>query len=88
MIKVGSIVRCIRGAGEALIEGKEYTIYHITENGHFLLEEECPPEGYTCFDKSRFEDTNKTVYTEMREYFEDDWTEEMEERYWAEQPNL
>ena len=71
MIQVGSIVKCVRGAEGVLTEGQEYTVLQITKKGNYLLEEVNSPFGYSCFDSTRFEDTGKTVYMEMREYFSD-----------------
>jgi hypothetical protein len=70
MIQVGSIVKCIKGKeGGVLNEGQEYTVLQITQKGNFIIEEDESPFEYGCFDHTRFEDTGKTVYTEMREYF-------------------
>jgi len=69
MIQVGSVVKCVRGAEGVLTEGQEYTVLQITPKGHYIIEELESPFGYDCFDSTRFEDTGKTVYTEMREYF-------------------
>lgn len=68
MIEIGSIVKCIKGTPGILIEGDKYTVCHITPSGNFILEELDPPSGYTSFNSTRFEDTDQTVYTQMREY--------------------
>ena len=77
MIQVGSIVKCINVKENILNEGEEYTVLQITQKGNFILEEAESPFGYGCFDNTRFEDTGKTVYTEMREYFSDYELEEI-----------
>jgi len=69
MIQVGSIVKCINPVDTTLIEGDEYTVMQITGKGNYIIEEVTSPFGYDCFKRTRFEDTGKTVYTEMREYF-------------------
>ena len=69
MIQVGSIVKCINSTETPLVEGQEYTVMQITQKGNYILEEAESPFGYDCFKSTRFEDTGKTVYTEMREYF-------------------
>jgi hypothetical protein len=69
MIQVGSLVKCIRGEKDILVEGETYTVLQITRKGNFIIEEVESPFGYDCFDSTRFEDTGKNVYVEMREYF-------------------
>ena len=69
MIQVGSIVKCIDPVDTTLVAGEEYTVIQITRKGNFIMEEVNSPFGYDCFDSTRFEDTGKTVVTEMREYF-------------------
>jgi hypothetical protein len=69
MIQVGSIVKCINPVDTTLVEGEEYTVVQITAKGNFIIEEVTSPYGYDCFKNTRFQDTGKTVYTEMREYF-------------------
>ena len=77
MTQVGSIVKCVRGHEGVLVEGTEYTVLQITRKGNYIIEEVNSPFGYDCFDKTRFEDTGKTVYTEMREYFSEYELEEI-----------
>ena len=77
MIQVGSIVKCVKGAEGVLNEGQEYTVLQITKRGNFIIEEAESPFGYDCFDSTRFEDTGKTVLTEMREYFSEYELEEI-----------
>ena len=69
MIQVGSIVKCINPVNTTLVAGEEYTVMQITGKGNYIIEEMTSPFGYDCFKSTRFEDTGKTVYTEMREYF-------------------
>jgi hypothetical protein len=77
MIQVGSIVKCLKSMEGLLNEGKEYTVLQITRKGNFIIEEVNGPFGYDCFNSTRFEDTGKTVYTEMREYFSEYELEEI-----------
>lgn len=69
-------VMCVQGHEGLLEDGNIYTVSSITSNGNFLLEEVQVPEGYTSFSASRF----VTLQSD------DDWTQEMEEAFWAEQP--
>ena len=64
MTQPGSIVKCIRGANGILEEGNTYVVWDITEDGHLKLEEVNPPQGYTCFNKDRFEDTGEFIIPE------------------------
>lgn len=73
-------VLCIQGYEGLLIESEVYTVYQVTSNGNYLLEELKVPEGYTSFNKNRFV---PLISTDLNE-----WTEEMEQQYWEEQPNL
>ena len=72
------LVRCIKGDGNILIEGELYNVVHFTRRGNYHLEGVTPPEGFNCFDQSRFE---------LAEDPFSDWTEELEKEYWAEQPD-
>lgn len=59
IIKIGQIVKCIRGAIGLLENGKEYTIYGVTNSGNYLLMEVDPTAPCNCFDSSRFELTDR-----------------------------
>jgi hypothetical protein len=61
IIKIGQIVKCIRGAIGLLENGKEYTIYGVTNSGNYLLMEVDPPTPCNCFDSSRFELSSNEV---------------------------
>ena len=69
------LVRCINGDGEILKTGELYNVVRFTSQGNLHLEGVTPPEGFNCFDQSRFS---------IEDPFSD-WTEEMEKEYWAEQ---
>ena len=69
-------VMCVQGHNGLLEDGNIYTVSEVTSQGNFLLEEVDVPEGYTSFSSTRF----VTLQSQ------DDWSEEMEESYWAEQP--
>lgn len=71
------LVRCIKGDGVILKEGELYNVAAFTSKGNYHLEGVTPPEGFNCFDQSRFE---------IEADLFPDWTEEMEKEYWAEQP--
>ena len=71
------LVRCIKGDGVILKEGELYNVAAFTSKGNYHLEGMMPPEGFNCFDQSRFE---------IEADLFPDWTEEMEKEYWAEQP--
>ena len=71
------LVRCIKGDGVILKEGELYNVAAFTSKGNYHLEGMMPPEGFNCFDQSRFE---------IEADLFPDWTEEMEREYWAEQP--
>ena len=73
-------VLCVQGHEDILIESEVYTVYQATTNGNYLLEEVEVPEGYTSFNKNRFV---PLITTDL-----DEWTEEMEQQYWEEQPNI
>jgi len=72
-------VMCINGYENLLTDGNIYTVIEVTKKGNFLLEEVEVPEGYTSFNSSRFIPVQDT---------EDDWTAEIEEQFYKEQPNL
>ena len=72
-------VMCINGYENLLTDGNIYTVVEVTSKGNFLLEEVEVPEGYTSFNSSRFIPVQDT---------EDDWTAEIEEQFYKEQPNL
>ena len=71
---------CVQGHEDILIESEVYTVYQTTTNGNYLLEEVEVPEGYTSFNQNRFV---PLISTDL-----DEWTEEMEQQYWEEQPNI
>lgn len=71
------LVRCVKGDGNILKEGEVYFVKDVTRRGNFLLDGVEPPKGFNCFDPERFEFVNDPV---------DQWTEELEQEYWAEQP--
>ena len=71
------LVRCVKGDGNILIEGELYNVTNVTRQGNYHLEGVTPPEGFNCFDQSRFE---------LEEDSFSDWTEELEKEYWAEHP--
>ena len=73
-------VLCVQGHEDILIESEVYTVYQATTNGNYLLEEVEVPEGYTSFNQNRFVPLISTD--------SDEWTEEMEQQYWEEQPNI
>lgn len=73
-------VLCVQGHEDILIESEVYTVYQLTPNGNYLLEEVEVPEGYTSFNQNRFVPLQSTDL--------DEWTEEMEKQYWEEQPNI
>lgn len=77
MIQVGSVVKCKNAIDTTLIEGEEYTVVQITRQGNYIIEEMTSPFGYDCFNSTRFENTGKTVFTEMREYFSEYELEEI-----------
>ena len=68
-------VICIKGAEGILTEGEIYTVINVTTKGNYILAELDPPSPHTSFDATRFQ-----------EVLEDDWTQEMEDQYWSEQP--
>ena len=70
-------VMCNEGHEDLLIQGNIYTVVGITSKGNYILQEVQVPEGFTSFSADRFEILFPT----------DDWTEEMEEKYWEEQPS-
>jgi hypothetical protein len=74
------LAKCINGHEDLLKEGDIYTVSAITQNGNYLLEEVEVPEGYTSFNKDRFQ----LLLTTSEEI----WTPEMEEDYWFEQPSI
>jgi hypothetical protein len=71
------LVRCIKGDGNILKEGELYNVIGFTSRGNYHLDGVTPPEGFNCFDSSRFNIEEGPV---------EDWTEEMERQYWDEQP--
>jgi hypothetical protein len=71
-------VMCINGYENLLIDGDIYTVVEVTKKGNFLLEEVEAPEGFTSFNSDRFIPVQDT---------EDNWTEEMEDTFWSEQPS-
>lgn len=71
------LVRCNKADGVILKQGELYNVIAITSEGNYHLEGVTPPEGFNCFDQSRFE-------IEFDPY--PDWTEELEREYWSEQP--
>lgn len=73
------IVKCTKGHEDLLKEGDIYTVVGETYKGNYILEEVEVPEGFTSFDKDRFEIVSLF-------YSEDTWDGEMEEGFWAEQP--
>ena len=77
MIQVGSVVKCKTAVDTTLIEGEEYTVVQITRQGNYIIEEMTSPFEYDCFSSTRFENTGKTVFTEMREYFSEYELEEI-----------
>ena len=72
------LVRCIKADGDILIEGEVYNVIEVTRRGNYHLEGITPPEGFNCFDQTRFE-------LEEDPFF--DWSEELERQYWAQQPS-
>lgn len=76
MVTVGSIVKCIKGAPGILNEGENYTVYLITKDGNYLLDEAIPPIGYDCFSHTRFEDTTMNIYDEIYSGIQEDYFEE------------
>lgn len=72
------LVRCIKGDGEILKDGEVYYVTSVTKQGNYLLEGMTPPEGFNCFNSSKFEIAEDSF---------SDWTEEMERQYWEEQPD-
>ena len=79
MVTVGSVVKCIKGAPGILNEGENYTVYFVTEDGNYLLDEVAPPEGYTSFSRTRFEDTQMNIYDEIYSGIQEDYFEEQYE---------
>jgi hypothetical protein len=77
MIQIGSIVKCVKGEPGILNEGDLYTVTNINSSGNLLLEELTPPEGFTSFNSTRFEETGETVYSQMREYLSEFELEEL-----------
>lgn len=73
-------VLCVDGFEGVLTEGEVYTVAQTTTNGNFLLEEVEVPEGYTSFNSNRFV---PLITTDL----DDEWTEELEEQFWKEQPS-
>lgn len=73
-------VLCVQGYENILTESEVYTVSQVTPNGNYLLEEVEVPEGYTSFHQNRFV---PLISTDL-----DEWTEEMEQQYWEEQPNI
>jgi hypothetical protein len=71
------LVRCIKADGNILKEGEIYSVYQVTKQGNYHLHGVTPPEGFNCFDSSRFEIEDDLFL---------DWTEELEKEYWEEQP--
>jgi hypothetical protein len=61
------IVKCIKGAEGILEEGHEYTVCGVSKKGNFHLMEVDPPEPYTVFDSSRFEDTGRSHFFEFND---------------------
>lgn len=76
------LVRCVRGDGKILTEGQTYFVTGVTRRGNFLLAEVECPLGYNCFDHTRFE----VVYDHQADELDEEWTSEMEESFWSEQP--
>lgn len=76
------LVRCINADGKFLKEGEIYFVTHVTKKGNFLLHEVECPLGYNCFDHTRFE----VVYIHQSDELDEEWTSEMEEQFWSEQP--
>lgn len=68
---------CVTGHEGLLEEGNIYTVLEVTSKGNYILEEVEVPEGFTSFSADRFAILNPV----------DDWTQEMEEAFWAEQPS-
>ena len=79
MVTVGSIVKCIKGAPSILNEGENYTVYLVTEDKNYLLDEVAPPQGYTSFSRTRFEDTTMNIYDEIYSGIQEDYYEEQYE---------
>ena len=73
-------VLCINGSEGILEDGEVYTVIQVSKLGNYILEEVAVPEGYTNFDSNRF---IPLISTDL-----DEWTEEMEQQYWEEQPNI
>jgi hypothetical protein len=73
-------VLCVQGYENILTESEVYTVSQVTPSGNYLLEEVEVPEGYTSFNQNRFVPLISTD--------SDEWTEEMEQQYWEEQPNI
>ena len=73
-------VLCVQGYENILTESEVYTVSQVTPSGNYLLEEVEVPEGYTSFNQNRFV---RLISTDS-----DEWTEEMEQQYWEEQPNI
>ena len=71
MITIGSVVKCIRGAEGILEEGSKYLVDEVTPEGHLILLDVSPPEGYNCFNKTRFEDTGENIFDEIESFI--DW---------------
>ena len=69
-------VMCVKGHEDLLSEGNIYTVLEITTKGNYILDEVEVPEGFTSFAAERFAVLNPV----------DDWSEEIEEQFWAEQP--
>ena len=63
-----------------MTESEVYTVSQETPSGKYQLEEVEVPEGYTSFNQNRFA---RLISTDS-----DEWTEEMEQQYWEEQPNI
>lgn len=73
------IVKCTKGYEGVLNEGDIYTVIAETDKGNYTLAEVQVPEGFTSFNKDRFEIVSVFDGEEV-------WDGEMEEAFWAEQP--
>jgi hypothetical protein len=75
------LVRCINADGKILKEGEIYFVTAVTKKGNFLLHDVECPLGYNCFDHTRFKVVNDQI-----DEWDAEWTSEMEEEFWSEQP--
>ena len=73
------IVKCIKGHEDVLNEGDIYKVIAETDKGNYILSEIQVPEGFTSFNKDRFEIISVFDGEEV-------WDGEKEEGFWAEQP--